>query len=83
MAFRTLEPVTTILAVFLLVNAAWSFLVWPMFLRRVLKDPRARTASGARTPFLIVHQVLVAVSLALALGLLGFGIAGLLSGSYA
>ena len=68
---------TTPLAIFLLVNAAWSFLVWPAFLRRVSKDSRAHTTSGGPTRFLVVHQVLVTVSLALATGLLILGVIGL------
>jgi hypothetical protein len=75
--------VTFALALFLLVNAAWSFVVWPAFLRRVARDARARTATGAATRFLRVHQILVAVSLVLALGLAVFGVVGLVRGTYA
>jgi hypothetical protein len=75
--------VTTAIALFLLVNAAWSFFVWPAFLRRVARDPRARTSTGAATRFLRVHQIIVAVSLLLALGLAVIGVVGLVRGSYA
>ncbi|WP_150308576.1 SCO4848 family membrane protein [Planctomonas psychrotolerans] len=68
------------LAVLLLVNAAWNFIVWPAFLRRVSKDARARTATGAPTRFLQVHRVLVGISLALATALLVFGILLLTTG---
>lgn len=60
-------------SVVLLVAAAWNFVVWPRFLQRVVRDPRARDENGRATRFLTVHVVLVAVSLALALaiGVLG------------
>ncbi len=74
---------TIALALFLLLNAAWSFFVWPAFLRRVTRDPRARTSTGAATAFLRVHRILVTVSLLLALGLAVFGVLGLVRGTYA
>lgn len=57
----------TTLAVLLIVNAAWAFIVWPQFFRRVRRDPRARDAAGKPTKFLIVHAVLIGISLLLAL----------------
>ncbi|MFD2339085.1 hypothetical protein FGG90_03230 [Clavibacter tessellarius] len=56
----------TLLAVLLLVNGVWNVVVWPQFLKRVARDPRARAADGSRTPFFTVHLVLVSVSLLLA-----------------
>ena len=50
----------------LIANAVFNVFAWPTFLRRVLKDPRARDATGAATPFLKVHVVLVTIALALA-----------------
>jgi len=60
-------------SVVLLVTAAWNLLIWPRFLQRIAKDPRARDADGRATRFLTVHVVLIAVSLvlALAVGVLG------------
>lgn len=58
---------TTLLAVLLLVNAAFTVIVWPTFLRRVARDPRARDAGGRPTRFLTVHAVIVTVALVLAL----------------
>lgn len=60
-------------SVVLLVTAAWNLLIWPRFLQRIAKDPRARAADGRATRFLTVHVVLIAVSLvlALAVGVLG------------
>ncbi|MDP9418441.1 MAG: hypothetical protein M3P48_11580 [Actinomycetota bacterium] len=48
----------------LLAAAAWAWLVWPAFLRRIWRDERS-WESGP-TEFLLVHVVLVAVSLAFA-----------------
>lgn len=58
---------TPLLAIILLVNAAFNVTVWPTFLRRVARDTRARDASGRPTPFLIVHIVLVSIALIIAL----------------
>jgi hypothetical protein len=60
-------------SVVLIVAAAWNLLVWPRFLQRVVKDPRARDAAGRPTRFLRVHVALVTVSLVLAgaVGVLG------------
>ncbi len=57
----------------LLVSAVWSFVIWPPFLRRVLKDDRSRDAAGKPTTFLRVHVILISISLALAVtvGVLG------------
>ncbi len=33
-------------ALVLIVAGVWSLVVWPQFLRRVMKDPRARDAAG-------------------------------------
>ncbi|GAA3517625.1 hypothetical protein GCM10022234_11280 [Aeromicrobium panaciterrae] len=57
----------------LIASAVWSFVIWPPFLRRVLKDDRAHDAAGKPTTFLRVHVVLISISLALAaaVGVLG------------
>ncbi len=64
-------------AVVLIVAGLWSLIVWPQFLRRVLKDPRARDAAGKATKFLTVHLVLVTVSMVLAAAVLVIGVTGL------
>jgi MASE2 domain len=56
----------TLLAVLLLVNAAFNVLVWPTFFRRIAKDPRARDANGRPTRFLTVHAALIGAALVLA-----------------
>jgi uncharacterized membrane protein len=65
------------LAWILIIAGIWSLVVWPQFLRRVMKDPRARDATGKATKFLTVHVVLVSVSMVLGAATAAIGIAGL------
>lgn len=65
-------------ALVLIVAGVWSLVVWPQFLRRVMKDPRARDAAGKATKFLTVHVVLVGISMVLGLATAVIGILGLL-----
>jgi len=58
--------VTSLLIVLLLLNAVFNVVVWPRFYGRVAKDPRARDADGKPTRFLMVHVVLIALALVLA-----------------
>ena len=55
-----------LLAILLLVNAAYNVWTWPSFLRRVAKDPRAHDENGKMTRFYTVHIVLVVVALVIA-----------------
>ncbi|PPF37855.1 hypothetical protein C5B93_07745 [Rathayibacter sp. AY1A2] len=71
----------TLACCLLIVNAVWNATVWPPFLRRVRKDPRARDADGRATTFLRVHTVLIGVSLALAVVSLVVGVLGLVRGA--
>lgn len=68
-----------VLAVVLIVAGVWSLAVWPQFLRRVMKDPRARDAAGRPTRFLTVHIVLVSISMVLGAATAAIGLAGLLT----
>jgi len=61
------DIMTLVLAILLIANAVFNFVAWPQFLKRVMKDPRARDANGAATPFLRVHIVLVSIALAIGL----------------
>ena len=70
---------TTTLAVLLLLGGVWNIVVWPPFLRRILRDPRARDASGRPTRFLVVHAVLIGVSLLLGAVSIVFGVIGLVA----
>ena len=65
-------------ALVLIIAGVWSLVVWPQFLRRVMKDPRARDAAGKATKFLTVHVVLVSISMVLGLATAVIGILGLL-----
>jgi hypothetical protein len=64
-------------ALVLIVAGVWSLVVWPQFLRRVMKDPRARDAAGKATKFLTVHVVLVSISMVLGAATAVIGIMGL------
>ncbi|UVJ40732.1 SCO4848 family membrane protein [Arthrobacter sp. CJ23] len=70
--------IPAILGWVLIVAGVWSLVVWPQFLRRVMKDPRARDAAGKATTFLTVHVVLVTISMVLGLATAVIGVAGLL-----
>lgn len=54
------------LSILLLVNAAFAFLVWPTFYKRVAGDARARDAAGKPTKFLTVHRVLIGAAFLIA-----------------
>ena len=66
-----------LLSVVLIISGVWSLAVWPQFLRRVMKDPRARDEAGKATKFLTVHMVLVTVSMVLGAATAAIGIAAL------
>jgi hypothetical protein len=70
--------IPALLAVVLIISGVWSLAVWPQFLRRVMKDPRARDAAGKATKFLTVHVVLVTISMVLGAATAAIGIGGLL-----
>lgn len=58
----------------LVVAGVWNLVVWPRFLQRVAKDPRARDTDGRPTRFLVVHVVLVAVSVVLGVAVAALGV---------
>ena len=66
------------LAWVLVISGFWSLVVWPQFLRRVMKDPRARDAAGKATKFLTVHLVLVSISMVLGAATAAIGVLALL-----
>jgi uncharacterized iron-regulated membrane protein len=70
--------IPVLLAGVLIVSGVWSLVVWPQFLRRVMKDPRARDQAGKATRFLTVHVVLVTISMVLGAATAAIGIAGLI-----
>ncbi len=67
------------LIVLLFANAVFNAVVWPRFYPRIAKDPRARDAAGKPTAFLVVHTVLIAIALVLALASVVAAIAALVS----
>ncbi|MBQ9917492.1 SCO4848 family membrane protein [Microbacterium sp. NPDC016588] len=71
-----MEP---LLIVLLFANAVFNAVVWPRFYPRIAKDPRARDAAGKPTAFLVVHTVLIAIALVLALASVIAAIAALVS----
>ena len=71
-----MEP---LLIVLLFANVVFNAVVWPRFYPRIAKDPRARDAAGKPTAFLVVHTVLIAIALVLALASVIAAIAALVS----
>jgi hypothetical protein len=65
-------------ALVLIIAGVWSLAVWPQFLRRVMKDTRARDSNGKATKFLPVHVVLVSISMVLGAATAVIGVLGLL-----
>ena len=65
-------------AILLIIAGVWSLAVWPQFLRRVMKDPRARDAAGNATKFLTVHLVRVSISMVLGAATAVIGVLALL-----
>ncbi|MBD8043063.1 hypothetical protein H9638_04475 [Arthrobacter sp. Sa2BUA2] len=51
------------LAFVLIVAGLWSIIVWPPFLKRVLKDPAARDANGAPTRFMTVNLMMISTAI--------------------
>lgn len=68
-----------LLAVVLILSGVWSLIVWPPFLRRVLKDPRARDEKGAATRFLTVHVMLISTSMILGAATAVIGVRALIA----
>jgi hypothetical protein len=64
-----------------MISLAVNLLTWPNLFRRVVKDPRARDASGKATTFLTVHMYLFIGAMVMALLSLIAGIA-VLTGSF-
>lgn len=69
----------TSLAILLLINALYNFVVWPRFLKRINADERSRDDAGKATKFLIVHAVLIGIALVLAAVSAVAGVVGLIA----
>lgn len=62
------------LALVLILSGVWTLIVWPPFLRRILKDPRAKDESGRATRFMTIHLMLITTSMVLGLATAIIGI---------
>jgi hypothetical protein len=60
---------------FLVLVGAWSWVIWPRFGLAIWDDPRS-WRDGAATPFLWVHALLIAVSLAVGTVVAVLGVRG-------
>lgn len=69
---------STPLALVLLIAGLWSLMVWPVFLKRVLKDPQARDANGAPTRFMTTNLMMISTAIIFALATAVIGVRGLL-----
>jgi len=67
----------TPLALVLVIAGLWSLIVWPVFLKRVLKDPQARDANGAPTRFLTTNLMMISTAMIFALATAVIGVRGL------
>jgi hypothetical protein len=63
---------------FLVAVGAWSWVIWPTFLKNIWKDPRSW--HDGPTGFFLVHLVLTAVSLAIGTAVGWLGARGLRAG---
>ncbi|MGT2463874.1 SCO4848 family membrane protein [Sinomonas atrocyanea] len=63
----------------LVVAGVWNLVVWPQFLRRIMKDPRAKDEQGRATRFMTVHLLLVSISVTLGVAVAVIGIRTLFS----
>ncbi|MGW9402445.1 SCO4848 family membrane protein [Arthrobacter sp. NPDC055585] len=68
----------TPLALVLVIAGLWSIIVWPVFLKRVLKDPQARDANGAPTRFLTTNLMMISTAMIFALATAVIGVRGLI-----
>ncbi|WP_199441875.1 SCO4848 family membrane protein [Umezawaea beigongshangensis] len=62
-------------SLFLLAFGAWSWVIWPTFLRNIWKD--GRSWEDGPTSFFLVHLVLVVVSLVFGTVIAVLGVRGL------
>ena len=67
----------TPLALVLVIAGLWSLIVWPVFLKRVLKDPLARDANGAATRYMTTNLMMISTAMIFALATAVIGVRGL------
>ncbi|GAA1354906.1 hypothetical protein GCM10009636_21550 [Arthrobacter koreensis] len=69
---------STPLSLVLVIAGLWSIMVWPIFLKRVLKDPQARDANGAPTRFMTTNLMMISTAIIFALATAVIGVRGLI-----
>ncbi|MGK3709700.1 SCO4848 family membrane protein [Arthrobacter sp. IK3] len=69
---------STPLSLVLVIAGFWSIMVWPIFLKRVLKDPQARDANGAPTRFMTTNLMMISTAIIFALATAVIGVRGLI-----
>ncbi|MCC3277255.1 MULTISPECIES: SCO4848 family membrane protein [unclassified Arthrobacter] len=67
----------TPLALVLIVAGLWSILVWPSFLKDVLKSPQARDENGAATRYMTVNLMKISSAMVFGLATIVIGIRAL------
>jgi hypothetical protein len=66
------------LSAVLILAGLWALVVWPLILRRILRDPQARDEAGRPTRFMSVQLMLVSTSMVLGLATAVIGVRALL-----
>ncbi|MDF2498077.1 MAG: putative integral rane protein [Arthrobacter koreensis] len=69
---------STPLSLVMVIAGLWSIMVWPIFLKRVLKDPQARDANGAPTRFMTTNLMMISTAIIFALATAVIGVRGLI-----
>lgn len=67
----------TPLAIILILAGLWSIVVWPPYLRQVLKAPQSRDANGAPTRYLTTNLMKISTSMVFGLAVVIIGFRGL------
>lgn len=62
------------LAVILIIAGVWTLVVWPPFLRRLMKDPKSRDENGRATNFMSIQLMLISTSMVLGLATAVIGV---------
>ncbi|MCQ2001791.1 SCO4848 family membrane protein [Arthrobacter zhaoxinii] len=69
---------STPLALVLVIAGLWSILIWPSYLRDVLKSPRSRDAKGAPTRYMTLNLMKISTAIIFGLATLVIGARGLI-----
>ncbi|MCQ1954409.1 MULTISPECIES: SCO4848 family membrane protein [Arthrobacter] len=69
---------STPLALVLVIAGLWSLIVWPPYLRNVLKSPEARDDKGAPTRYMTTNLMKISTAMVFGLATLVIGVRGLI-----